>query len=411
MTYTHIVGLDIGSSQTKAVVSWRVGEQWQSRRLQLDGRDSTALPVCISCPDADTMHSADAFAPDAISGLRQCPDWWNHAADEAHTVGTLLQRYIHDVFAQILRWNPPVLQARQEGTLLLRVSLPVAAAWCRAEAMARYQALLQEATGCEHVELLPEPSAALLAVAGGHPLNFDEGVAVYCLGGSMQLGYYRSGEAPSFSYLDIGCDHLDRAMLLQVLAQHRIASHRLHGYYHSGQLTAPLAQLREAREAFCRSGRVTHRAVAAPIRLEPQDAPVTQMLHYTMDEAFLQAALTAYYDREHSNRPLLAQWEQFLTGTRERFQPSQGTVILAGGGSQIPALRELFLQQFPGAIVAEQPETAVAAGLSLDPQQALRPSLLAALARQSGTDESAFLYVTAQCTQWQAMLFSPGQTN
>lgn len=216
--YEVIIGLDIGHGECVANKYQKdtMGE-WRIVPLQLNYECQHTLPTYISVHDDKVLIGEDATVEfDFLQHFKLEPVDWDKPADASgRTFGAMLRCFIRNLWEHILRYDPD-LAAIEPSKLLVAVGCPASNSWIQRED--QYVELVREATGCEHVVILPESTAAIMTpvLAGGQ--RVDAGVAIYDMGSStMDFTYVYLGKRLIARSLRLGGSDIDRAMYRKAL--------------------------------------------------------------------------------------------------------------------------------------------------------------------------------------------------
>ncbi|MQA25836.1 MAG: Hsp70 family protein, partial [Micromonosporaceae bacterium] len=345
----HAIGVDLGTSNTVAVVRWPDG---RTRPLLFDGQP--ILPSAVYLDDQGRLHiGRDAQRLAQLDPTRYEPNP-KRRIDESTVLLGDREGPVIGLLAAILQLIAE--KARETCGLLPHAVLTYPASWGAAR-----RGILQEAAsqaGWPLVRLLPEPigAARYFADALSHPLPDGGALAVFDFGGGTldiavvrndggALAVIGSGGAEDLGGLDFDAALVNH--LGGLLATRHPAVWR--------QLSAPATPTdRRHRRLFWEDVRgakeMLSRATVAPVPIPGVD----DALHITREEL------------ERLARPLVARAVDETSAVIQRCQLASGQlsgVFLVGGASRIPLVAQMLHARLGFAPTAlEQPELPVAEG-------------------------------------------------
>ena len=345
----YAIGIDLGTSNTVAVVRWPDG---RTRPLLFDGQP--ILPSAVYLDEQGRLHiGRDAQRLAQLDPTRYEPNP-KRRIDETTVLLGDREGPVVGLLSAILQLI--AAKARETCGLLPPAVLTYPAAWG-----ASRRGLLQEAAtraGWPLVRLLPEPIAAARYFADTlhHPIPDGGALAVFDFGGGTldiavvrnQNGAFEvigSGGAEDLGGLDVDAALVNH--LGGLLASRHPEVWR--------QLSAPVTPTdRRHRRLFWEDVRgakeMLSRATVAPVPIPGVD----QALHVTREEL------------EQLARPLLIRAVEETAGVIDQCGLASGQlsgVFLVGGTSRIPLVAQMLHQRLGFAPTAlEQPELPVAEG-------------------------------------------------
>lgn len=178
MKYTHVLGLDIGHGETvvyKCVLKsvTETDEKGKNPRAVIKTDINKAVVNKEGVERIATMIGFDggkvivgskaAKYPDFYQHFKKEPALWGSDYNKKYTFGQLMEAFIRELWSGIIRFNPEVEAAAKENKLLIAVGCPSSPAWTNPTAVQDYQTLVGKATGCAHVAVLAESTAAIMS--------------------------------------------------------------------------------------------------------------------------------------------------------------------------------------------------------------------------------------------------------
>lgn len=177
MKYTHVLGLDIGHGETVVYLAIlkSVTETDEKSKKPRTVIKTEIKKVKVTDTGDERIATIIGFGDDKVligSKAAKLPDFYQHFKKEPalwegdyrkYKFGELMEKFIRELWSGIIRFNPTVEQAAKDNKLLIAVGCPSSPAWTNATAVQKYQTLIGEATGCTHVTVLAESTAAIMS--------------------------------------------------------------------------------------------------------------------------------------------------------------------------------------------------------------------------------------------------------
>lgn len=375
-TYRRVTSMDIGDGTVQAS-EWREENgTWQCRPLRLGpGKDSTEIPSYLSYTDSGVRIGEEALAhPRAlISHFKRPPTQWEET-DGDHTNEERMEDFIRAVWDRIVYYACLEEPDWPDQERLLVVGCPASADWL--DHRDDYQRLVERATGCGRVKILPEPVAALIHETALCGRATGQGLAIYLFGASTtEFLYVQLGQKLITRSIHLGGAQIDAAMLRKALADSGLTRRDVP----QGQRRVLQDQLRRLKEGFCSHSVPSGQDI--PIWCgdqigEPEHSPDVprhepgKKLKFTLDERFMRAVLHEDTDMNQSGAYRDKSWcrcmEQFFRDTKDLIGPRPcACVVLTGGTSHVPDLYDIAGAVYPDSeiVSGEAPSAAVAMGL------------------------------------------------
>ena len=362
-----IVGLDFGHGETVAFKCSRSNPGvWVHTQLKIGPNRETELPSYL-CYNADGNAVIGGDARDSrnfFPYFKIEPGRWPLALDQAgHSFGQVTRDFLAEVWRNILRYDDEIRLATEEGSgkkLLLAAGCPSSSLWLSPESIHAYHRLLSGATGCEHIEILPESTAAIMMPILAGKGDADAGIAIFDLGSlTTDFTYVCMGKKMVVQSLPLGGADLDRAMLRKLLRDNGISREELS----FSQQAHACARLRETKERYYR----TH----MPTSWEAIQLTEDRWCRFRVDADFIREVLEE--DREilipeadYENHSWLECLKMFVERARLRIGDAPcARVLLTGGTSRIDEVQTICESVFSHSQVdrEENPSVSVAKGL------------------------------------------------
>ena len=178
MKYTHVLGLDIGHGETvvyKSVLKSVTETDGQGKNprtvikteinkaiVNKAGDERIATMIGFHGGKAVLGKAASKY-PEFYQHFKKEPALWGNDYNKKYTFGQLMEVFIRELWSGIVRFNPEVEAAAKENKLLIAVGCPSSPAWTNPKAVEDYQTVVGNATGCPHVAVLAESTAAIMS--------------------------------------------------------------------------------------------------------------------------------------------------------------------------------------------------------------------------------------------------------
>jgi len=413
MTYTMIIGLDIGHGETKACL-YCYEEGWCKESLNLDMHGNKRIPsyICYKGQRVGVGHDVDMFS--FYQHFKLPPSRWKESLDGVHSIKEMQKDFADQVFWQIIGYNKgyDLRKAMADNSLLIVVSCPSSKMWLEADAEGdTYQKLMQKALAYEHVTILSEADAAMMRVIMDGNFDLSKGLAVFDLGSStVDATYLLPGKKLISRSKFLGGHQIDMGILSKAAKEHNFRLTSLTDNQHAYLLT----QIRKLKELFC----FTYKGMEEKsLYLNPVDQAkkvqkycTVQLTPESMHE-ILTVDPMACSDRQDS-------WYAELKGFFEEMSEAIGdrpcgAVILTGGTSRISEVKDAAQSVF-GDIVrrADDPESAVVVGLCSRKSREMHiPSEFDGSAYYGTYVRCLTAYMRAEARQkmWTLMEYYPGE--
>lgn len=383
--YDFVVGMDVGHGETVAYlfILEKNGDGMTVRveRLRLNHEDDAKLPTLLRFTDDKAIIKAiigrkARNAPGFFQHFKVAPSRWDTKIDQVHTHGELMEAFIRTLWEQILQYQPKLAESTAQGRVLLTVGCPSSREWTSPQAMERYRALLERATGCTHTTVLPESTAAIMAAVLSaeetvppYKLQLEKGIAVLDAGSStLDFTYVQLGQTLITRSLALGGHDLDEQMLEVAMEDSGLVRSQIPGE----QRPTLLMQLREMKEAFYPGGDSLGIQII-PIwgldgegRADP-DLPSDLQLKFTVNRAFMERALNRPGIQLNGHLSPRQSWlelyREFVQYTRA-LCPDCDKVIITGGTSFVTQVREAVNVCYGDQVIqSRDPSSSVARGL------------------------------------------------
>jgi len=350
--------------------------------LPLNSDKEPKIPAFLGYHNGKLIAGTKAkYTPEFFAYFKYPPAKWNKKVDlKGRKIRTLMRDHIKAVWDQTLaqKGNQKLKKAFQDDKVLLAVGCPASNDWMQEDAMASYVKLVKEATGCMHVTILPEPTAAIMAAlmerAGDGSLSLENGIAIIDCGSStLDFTYILLGKRRITCSIRIGGHNIDKLMLLAALQENGMTESDIP----KEQGEDALVQMRLYKEEFYKSGlpslgdRSIHLWGRDEQGIARREIKGDRKLEFTLDEAFMRKALHTIkvLNPEKGNMPNRS-WAEcfrdFLTNTMGTFSglPCQ-KLILTGGTCAVSDVRSIA-EEIYGADriqISPNPAASVARGL------------------------------------------------
>lgn len=388
MNYDYVVGMDIGHGESMVYLYRKTEdnssgkakkEDFRIDRLRLNYDNDPKIPTMIRF-DADRVIIGKRAKdiPGFVQDFKVRPAQWSDSSPHRD----LLKAFIGTLWQQILEYNPDLglKQASDDGKLLITVGCPSSPDWTGVKAMEKYQELIQSATGCPHVAVLAESTAAIMSAIldvneSKIKVDLSRGVAVVDAGSStIDFTYVLLGRKLITRSLDVAGYRLDEAIMEEALEKSGLTMAQIPAQ----QKESILVRIREIKEAFYPD---QHSLGTQSIDLWGYNADGVAdrdifsglQLKFVMNRAFMDEVLNRrLIQRGVYDLPLtwVKHCEKFISDCSvpiprdEKGNMLCDKVILTGGTSFVPALRQAVQTVFPGKDVPSMnPSDSVARGL------------------------------------------------
>lgn len=371
MEYTYVIGMDVGAGESMIYMA--------AKRKRQDGDADDITPRSIMengkvlsalCFDnGKTIIGKSAFnRPKFYLDFKKSPNKWNREYDSQHTYRDLMKAFIEKLWKQTLKNNGAELRkAVEEQKVLLTVGCPASPEWTDPKSIQDYQKLLIEATGCEHVAVLPESTAAIMSAMqesyiSGEDIDYSKGIAIYDAGSStIDFTFVLVGKVLITRSYPIGGHKLDEMMLQKVLDDKGITGNQV-AYE---QKSDSLVELRTAKEEFYTE---LYPLKERKLNITLPNVPVVS---YKIDNDFMDKVVNKEFKRngdlddDNSSATWIGLCREFINQTLLDIKGYDcGKVIITGGTSQVSQLREVIEKAYPGKVApANNPAASVARGL------------------------------------------------
>lgn len=403
MEYTYVVGLDVGGGESMAYIITKPKEQTKknpqeqkkdvlkAKALTMDSSGSLKIHSMLCFTDHGVSIGREvAKHPGFIQNFKRSPKEWGNDYNQQYTYRDLMKAFISQLWKQILKYNDEDLQkAFDAKKVLLTVGCPASPEWTSPKAMTEYQKLLQEATGSEHVAVLPESTAAIMSAilkpekdmeqhvndpqkesVSMEKINFEEGIAILDAGSiSIDFTFVLLGKALITRSCPIGGHKLDEMMLQTALED----SGKTEAEIPEEQKPEILLQLRGYKEDFYpeqislgrKSIDIWGRNKDGEI---DRDAPPSFQLKFAMNRDFMERAMSKVFRPQGVLGPETSWIEickEFIWQTKEQIGNYPfGKVVITGGTSQVAQWKQAVEDVYRGRVVPSQnPASSVARGL------------------------------------------------
>lgn len=257
MEMDYVVGMDIGHGESLVYLFDRTNST--VKRKQMNFNDDAKVASIIGFRGKDAVIGREARGiPGFIQHFKVEPALWNNLADKNYTHRDLMVNYIRALWQGVLHFDPNLYQHAGAGKVLITVGCPSSPAWTNERAVTDYQELVREATGCAHVAILPESTAAIMSAildvnemrkdgAMQQSVDLSGGLAVVDAGSStVDFTYVLLGRKLITRSIDVAGHDLDVQMLKVALEKNQLTMADIP----QEQLPDILVQLREIKEAF-----------------------------------------------------------------------------------------------------------------------------------------------------------------
>lgn len=395
--YERVVGLDIGHGDLVACEFYfepRIGADGQVekdpkgnvilvpvvKRLDLNSAGNLKLPAMIRFTDKSVIIGADAAdQPGFVQHFKVEPAMWNELVVGDKTYGDLMEILIRTLLKQIKEARPELESLMEQDKLLLAVGCPASEAWTNTEAIDQYRDLLKRATNCQHVTVMPESNAAIMAAIHDPKLKAaltgqtKPGIAVLDAGSStLDYTCVYMGKHLVVKSLKLGGHDLDNVMLEVALEKSGLTREQIS----SEQIPALMVKMRALKEKY-----YPNKAEQGHI-LEPiwgRDAQgkgnpgirSDRMLDFDMDQAFMWEVLNRKSIRTRGVLGTAQSWlelcEQFInyvSSIQLPGVPPVERIILTGGTCNVKELEDAVREIYGDKLILSQnPSVSVAAGL------------------------------------------------
>ena len=378
MKYTHVLGLDIGHGETVAYLSVLKAVkkpnsnknaepeiETEIREVPINKAGSSRIATMIGFAGEKVIIGSTAGkAPEFYQHFKVIPALWGKNY-RTKTFRQLMKAFIHELWQGIIRFNPDVEMAAKEGKLLIAVGCPSSPDWTNSTAVSDYQRLITEATGCSNVTVLAESTAAIMSAVldvneinkKAHSIQLNRGLAVIDAGSStIDFTYVLLGKKLITRSLAVAGHDLDAQILDQFLKKQQVAKQQIP----VEQENDVMIQIRQIKENF-----YPDQLSLGPKTIDiwghnaqgqvDKEAENGFALKAIVNEELMNAALNEIMDEDPFKPQMCwaAQFRHFIRDCRALIGDDQNNqllcdkVILTGGTSNVPILRDIVKEEYP----------------------------------------------------------------
>ena len=409
-----VMGWDIGDGDSVAFVKFIVGGDNVSKPLYLHkSRDQQVEKSAVAQNSSGmiTIGADAAKQKEFAINFKRAPGNWNQKDVMGLTYRQHMSDYIRGVSEVILQnsANRSILKniITQGGNgemhwkkdeVLLVVGCPSSVIWKGEKARKQYEGLISEATGISNVIVTEESRAAVFSLFEidniRKKINLQNGVLVLDFGSSTaDATYILPGKKIINISWELGAAWVENAMLEYVLQSNKAKKELANQakLYDKERVLAArndcshaVFQLGQDKEDYF-DGKLGEDAIPETVRIPVIDEDGDRLfeddgdfveleIKYSVTDAMMQYALDEYKFDARKNGDVVnhGTWKencrQFLNDvkqTLEREKLPVQTVVVTGGGSQMPFTVELSSEAFPGKVVpSSTPSHSVVKGLT-----------------------------------------------
>lgn len=411
----------------KAVMGWDIGDGDSASYIKpLAGKNAKSVSLFLH-KSRDVQVEASAVAKSSIGvitigedaakqrefaiNFKRSPENWDNRSSMGIAYRQHMFDYIRGVSEAILQNSSnrngimkKVIMQDSRGDMhwkkdevLLVVGCPASVIWKGEKMRSQYEKLISEATGISNVIVTEESRAAVFSLFDidnlREKINLQTGVLVLDFGSSTaDATYILPGKKAVNISWELGAAQVENAMLKYILrsdkAEKKFAEQaKEYGKTQilvGGDCSHEVFQLRRYKEDYF-DGKLGENAMAKNVSIPIMDEngdpifdkdgdPVETLdIKYYVTDEMIQYALDGYeFDVRKDGRIVNhGTWKencrQFLDDvkqTLEREKLSVQTVVVTGGGSQMPFTIELSSKAFPGKVTpSDTPSHSVVKGL------------------------------------------------
>lgn len=285
LQYETVVGLDIGHGECMAYICQKDSSgKWNPAPLVVDGNVDRHIPSYIAYVDGKSVIGVKAkniLSESLHVYFKREPKEWNIVSnDKIHTYGRLMEDYISALWENILSKNADKFESCTLDKLLITVGCPASGSWTEPEQMKEYAKLVKRATKCEHVAILPESTAAIMApIYSRRAFDLHRGIAIYDLGSStLDFTYILLGKVLIIASIPLGGSDIDKAMLRYIARENETDL----GDLNNCDLASAHTDMRIIKEEFYDAEEVPQQEKSVLVKIK---------LENCVDEAVLSAVL------------------------------------------------------------------------------------------------------------------------
>ena len=189
MSFTKIIGLDIGHGETAAVCMDTTTKQIV--RLNLDDNQTKVVPSIIGIMEDGSVVLGETAGKgqdvkEVIAYFKKSPAHFSEKV-MGRTRGECLSMFVRQVVRQIFKYNRDILTESETDSIQLVVGCPSTAEWTNPPEREAYEKLLKDASGFRNTVVVPESRAALFSAftsQGMQGITATDGVLVFDFGSS-----------------------------------------------------------------------------------------------------------------------------------------------------------------------------------------------------------------------------------
>lgn len=189
MSFTKIIGLDIGHGETAAVCMDTTTKQ--IARLNLDDNQTKVVPSIIGIMEDGSVVLGETAGKgqgvkEVIAYFKKSPAHFSEKV-MGRTRGECLSMFVRQVVRQIFKYNRDILTESETDSIQLVVGCPSTAEWTDSPEREAYEKLLKDASGFQNTVVVPESRAALFSAftsQGMQGITATDGVLVFDFGSS-----------------------------------------------------------------------------------------------------------------------------------------------------------------------------------------------------------------------------------
>lgn len=392
MNFKYVLGLDIGHGETVVYLAVMKTRVLEDKTVEVYP-DISKIPV-NSAGDSRIAAMIGFTGEKTIIGreARKIPGFYQHFKVEParwedlyrnRPFGELMGAYIRELWNGIKQYNPKVEQAAENGELLIAVGCPSCPAWTGEEAVAKYQELIMKATGCPHVTVLAESTAAIMSavldvneISKEKSIRMNRGLAVIDAGSStIDFTYVLLGKKLITRSLPVAGRALDEQILAAAMESRKTADLSVP----EEQIPDLMVQIRQIKEEFypdqlslgLKNLQIWGRNAQGQA---DKDVDSGVYLQFTANAELMERALNRQTVQLDPFKPVMS-WAQqcrnfirdcrALIGDDEEDKILCDKVILTGGTSKVQLLRDIVGEEYPDCeiLYSRDSSASVAKGL------------------------------------------------